>query len=191
MTLVHLGLCLGDCLWGRFFLCDLTPVVLINVRNSVTCTSVIYILWHVANLLLSFYLRLTLPIGINFSMWDFFFTWDRKFLTFYLNLSIIISYYTFFLVITVYIFFSTLYIKWIGWNLFWLSTVLLKLEIYVYWSWKKCNLKLKLCMDQQMVMSVRVANEGKVDEIMIWWIKYGMTVSLELFVDRSSDINVM
>lgn len=32
---------------------------------------------------------------------------------------------------------------------------------------KKCNLKLKLCMDQQMVMSVRVANEGKVDEIMI------------------------
>lgn len=46
-------------------------------------------------------------------------------------------------------------------------------------------------MDQQMVMSVRVTNEGKVDEIMIWWIKYGMTVSLELFVDRSSDINVM
>lgn len=81
MTLVHLGLCLGDCLWGRFFLCDLTPVVLINVRNSVTCTSLIYILWHVANLLLSFYLRLSLPIGINFSMWDFFFTWDRKFLT--------------------------------------------------------------------------------------------------------------
>lgn len=57
-----------------------------------------------ANLLLSFYLRLSLPIGINFSMWDFFFTWDRKFLTFYLNLSIFINYYTF-LVITVYIFF--------------------------------------------------------------------------------------
>lgn len=56
---------------------------------------------------------------------------------------------------------------------------------------KKGNLKLKLCMDQQMVMSVPVANEGKVDEIMIWWIKYGMTVSLELFVDCSSDINVM
>lgn len=32
---------------------------------------------------------------------------------------------------------------------------------------KKGNLKLKLCMDHQMVMSVRVANEGKVDEIMI------------------------
>lgn len=44
LTLVHLGLCLGDCLWGHFFLCDLTPVVLINVRNSVTCTSLIYIL---------------------------------------------------------------------------------------------------------------------------------------------------
>lgn len=46
-------------------------------------------------------------------------------------------------------------------------------------------------MDQQMVMSVRVTNEGKVDEIIRWWIKYGMTVSLELFVDRRSDINVM
>lgn len=46
-------------------------------------------------------------------------------------------------------------------------------------------------MDQQMVMSVRVTNEGKVDEIIRWWIKYGMTVSLELFVDCSSDINVM
>lgn len=104
MTLVHVGLCLGDCLWGRFFLCDLTPMVLINVRSSVTCTSLIYILWHVANLLLSFYLRLSLPVGINFSMWDFFFTWDCKFLSFYLDLSIIINYYTF-LVITVNIFF--------------------------------------------------------------------------------------
>lgn len=45
-------------------------------------------------------------------------------------------------------------------------------------------------MDQQMVMSVRVTNERKVDEIIRWWIKYGMTVSLELFVDRRSDINV-
>lgn len=94
----------GGLFVGPFFLCDLTSVVLINVRNSVTCTSLIYILWHVANLLLSFYLRLSLPIGINFSMWDFFFTWDCKFLSFYLDLSIIINYYTF-LVITVYIFF--------------------------------------------------------------------------------------
>lgn len=94
----------GGLFVGPFFLCDLTSMVLINVRSSVTCTSLIYILWHVANLLLSFYLRLTLPIGINFSMWDFFFTWDCKFLSFYLDLSIIINYYTF-LVITVYIFF--------------------------------------------------------------------------------------
>lgn len=87
----------GGLFVGPFFLCDLTPVVLINVRRSVTCTSLIYILWHVANLLLSFYLRLSLPsIGIKFSMWDFFFTWDRKFLTSYLILSIIINYYTFF-----------------------------------------------------------------------------------------------
>lgn len=92
-----------------FFLCDLTPVVLINVRSSVTCTSLIYILWHVANLLLSFYLRLSLPIGIDFSMWDFFFTWDRKFLTFYLNLSIIINYYTFFSNNCFYFFFYAIY----------------------------------------------------------------------------------
>lgn len=114
----------GGLFVGPFFLCDLTSVVLINVKSSVTCTSLIYILWHVANLLLSFYLRLSLPIGINFSMWDFFFTWDCKFLSFYLDLSIIINYYTF-LVITVYIFFSTLYIKWIGWNLF-----LIKVQFY-------------------------------------------------------------
>lgn len=42
-----------------------------------------------------------------------------------------------------------------------------------------------------MVMPVPVSNEGKVDEIMIRWIKYGMTVSLELFVDGNSDINMM
>lgn len=51
----------GGLFVGPFFLCDLTPVVLINVRSSVTCTSLIYILWHVANLLLSFYLRINLP----------------------------------------------------------------------------------------------------------------------------------
>lgn len=47
VTLVHLRLFFGNCLWGRFFfrfLSDFTFVVLINMRNSSTCTSLICIL---------------------------------------------------------------------------------------------------------------------------------------------------
>lgn len=126
VTLVHLRLFLGNCLWGRFyfwFLSDFTFVVLINMRNSSTCTSLICILWLVANLLLSFYLRLSLPIGINFNMWDFSFFWDCKFLTFYLNLSVI-NYYPF-LVITVYIF--SLRSKSSG---YWIESFLIKVQFY-------------------------------------------------------------